>query len=60
MAGCWTSMGGTVVLFSILNSELNENIIYNTVATALHMDIDKVPMTTRMSIEKRFKNVQII
>ena len=48
-------MGGTVVLFSILNSELNENIIYNTVATALHMDIDKVPMTTRMSIEKRFK-----
>ena len=49
------SMGGTVVLFSILNSELNENIIYNTVATALHMDIDKVPMTTRMSIEKRFE-----
>ena len=49
------SMGGTVVLFSILNSELNEKIIFNTVATALHMDIDKVPMTTRLSIEKRFE-----
>ena len=53
-------MGGTVVLFSILNSELNEDIIYNTVATALHMDIDKVPITTRISIEKDLKNVQII
>ena len=51
-------MGGTVVLFSILNSKLNENIVYNIVATALHMDIDKVPMTTRMSIEKRFKKCQ--
>ena len=49
------SMGGTVVLFSILNSELNENITYNIVATALHMEIDKVPMATRISIEKRFK-----
>ena len=49
------SMGGTVVLFSILNAELNENITYNIVATALHMEIDKVPMATRISIEKRFK-----
>lgn len=49
------SMGGTVVLFSILNAELNENIKYNIVATALHMEIDKVPMATRISIEKRFK-----
>ena len=49
------SMGGTVVLFSILNAELNEDITYNIVATALHMDINKVPMTTRVSIEKRFK-----
>ncbi len=49
------SMGGTVVLFSILNAELNESITYNIVATALHMEIDKVPMATRISIEKRFK-----
>ena len=35
------SMGGTVVLFSILNSKLNENIVYNIVATALHMDMIK-------------------
>ena len=49
------SMGGTVVLFSIVNAELNENITYNIVATALHMEIDKVPMATRISIEKRFK-----
>jgi len=49
------SMGGTVVLFSILNAELNKNITYNIVATALHMEIDKVPMATRISIEKRFK-----
>ena len=49
------SMGGTVVLFSILNAELNEDITYNIVATALHMDINKVPMATRVSIEKRFK-----
>jgi hypothetical protein len=49
------SMGGTVVLFSILNAELNEDITYNIVATALHMDINKVPMTTRLSIEQRFK-----
>ena len=49
------SMGGTVVLFSILNAELNENITYNIVATALHMEIDKVPMATKISIEKRFK-----
>ena len=49
------SMGGTVVLFSILDFEFNENITYNIVATALHMEIDKVPMATRISIEKRFK-----
>jgi len=49
------SMGGTVVLFSILNAELNADITYNIVATALHMEIDKVPMATRISIEKRFK-----
>ena len=49
------SMGGTVVLFSILNAELNEDITYNIVATALHMDINKVPMATRLSIEQRFK-----